>query len=93
MSAPDDPNATVHFSARTNAPFEALVVKPAEVAATGSRQFDGLLDSIARLVTFLPRLLAALLRPLQNGLVQFYALGTVLGLTVFVLFVVFKVSR
>jgi NADH-quinone oxidoreductase subunit L len=73
--------------------YYGLVVKPAEVAATGSRQFDGLLDSIARLVTFLPRMLAAVLRPLQNGLVQFYALGSLLGLTVFVLFVVYKVSR
>lgn len=73
--------------------YHALVVKPAEVAAAGSRQFDGLVDAIARLVTFLPRMLAALLRPLQNGLVQFYALGMVFGLTVFVLFVVFKVSR
>ncbi len=73
--------------------YYGAVVKPAEVAAAGSRQFDGLLDSIARLVSFVPRLLAALLRPLQNGLVQFYALGMVLGLTVFVVFVVFKVSR
>jgi proton-translocating NADH-quinone oxidoreductase chain L len=73
--------------------YHGLVVKPAEVAATGSRQFDGLLDSLARLVSYAPRLLAALLRPLQNGLVQFYALGMVLGLTVFALFVVFKVSR
>ncbi len=73
--------------------YHGLVVKPAEVAATGSRQFDGLLDSLARLATYVPRLLAALLRPLQNGLVQFYALGMVLGLTVFALFVVFKVSR
>jgi proton-translocating NADH-quinone oxidoreductase chain L len=73
--------------------YQGLVVKPAETVATGSRQLDGMLDSIARLVSYVPRLLAALLRPLQNGLVQFYALGMVLGLIVFAFFIVFKVSR
>ncbi|QEL17014.1 NADH-quinone oxidoreductase subunit L [Limnoglobus roseus] len=73
--------------------YHGLVVKPAEIAATGSRQFDGLVDAVARLVSYAPRMLAALLRPLQNGLVQFYALGMVLGLTAVVLVIVFKVSR
>ncbi len=73
--------------------FQGIIVKPAEIAATGTRQFDGLLDSLARFVAFIPRLFAAFLRPLQNGLVQFYALGMVLGLAVFAFFIVFKVSR
>jgi len=73
--------------------YYGAVVKPAELLANGSRQFDGFLDSLARLVSFLPRLMAAALRPLQNGLIQFYALGMILGLAVFVSFVVFKVSR
>lgn len=72
--------------------YNGTVVKPAEFLATGGRQFDGFLDGLARLVVELPRWLAASLRPLQNGLVQFYALGTVLGLIVFVSFVVFRVS-
>jgi NADH-quinone oxidoreductase subunit L len=69
------------------------VVKPAELAATGLRQVDGFLDSLARLMAFLPRIVAAALRPLQNGLVQFYALGSVLGLIVFVAFVVIRGPR
>jgi len=73
--------------------YYGAVVKPAELLATGLRQFDGFLDSLARLVAFAPRIAAASLRPLQNGLVQFYALSTVLGLIVFISFVVFRVSK
>jgi hypothetical protein len=51
------------------------------------------LDAITRLITYLPRLIAALLRPLHNGLVQFYALGMVLGLAVFITVVVFRSAR
>jgi len=42
---------------------------------------DGLVDLIGQL----PRLVGGLFRPVQNGLVQFYALAMVLGLTVFLL--------
>ena len=37
-----------------------------------------------------PTLLGRVLRPMQNGLVQFYALATVLGLTVFLVALVWK---
>jgi NADH-quinone oxidoreductase subunit L len=70
--------------------YNAAVVKPAELLATTSRQFDGFLDAIARLFSFAPRFLAAVMRPLQNGLVQFYALGMVLGLAVFLTVIVFR---
>jgi NADH-quinone oxidoreductase subunit L len=73
--------------------YTGTVVKPAELFAVGSRQFDGFLDSLSRVIVEVPRWIAAALRPLQNGLVQFYALSTVLGLVVFVSFVVFRVSR
>jgi proton-translocating NADH-quinone oxidoreductase chain L len=73
--------------------YYVFFVKPAEIIANGCRQIDGFLDAIAKLVSFLPRVGAAVLRPLQNGLVQFYALGMVLGLSVFLLFVVFKITR
>ncbi|CAN5630503.1 NADH-quinone oxidoreductase subunit L [soil metagenome] len=73
--------------------YYGTVVKPAELLATGGRQFDGFLDSMVRLLAFAPRVLGAALRPLQNGLVQFYALGSVLGLIVFVSFVVFRAGR
>jgi NADH-quinone oxidoreductase subunit L len=68
-------------------------VKPAEVLATGSRQFDSAVGSITRLVAALPRGLGMVLRPLQNGLVQFYALGMVLGLAVFLTLVVARFTR
>ena len=73
--------------------YEAIFVQPAEMLATTGRQFDAFLDALARLTSFLPRLVAALLRPLHNGLVQFYALGMVLGLAVFVTVVVFRSAR
>ncbi len=73
--------------------YYALIVKPAEILATGLRQYDVVLDASARLISTLPRFLAAVLRPLQNGLVQFYALGMVLGLAVFLTVVVFRSTR
>ena len=73
--------------------YGIAVVAPAEMLATTGRQFDGFLDAITRLITYLPRLIAALLRPLHNGLVQFYALGMVLGLAVFLTVVVFRSAR
>jgi NADH-quinone oxidoreductase subunit L len=42
---------------------------------------DGLVDLIGQI----PRLFGVLFRPVQNGLVQFYALAMILGLTVFLL--------
>ena len=73
--------------------YDATIVKPAETLATAGRQFDYFLDSLARLVSFVPRFLGAALRPLQNGLVQFYALGMVLGLAVFLTVIVFRSVR
>jgi len=73
--------------------YGATLVAPAEFAATGARQFDGFVGSLARLISFVPRLIAAVLRPLQNGLVQFYALGMILGLAVFLTVVVVRSFR
>jgi NADH-quinone oxidoreductase subunit L len=70
--------------------YNAAVVLPAETLAVGGRQIDAFLDSLARLVSFLPRFAAALVRPLQNGLIQFYALGMILGLAVFLTVVVIR---
>ena len=44
-----------------------------------------LVDSLVDLLGHLPRFVGILFRPMQNGLVQFYALAMVLGLTVFLL--------
>jgi NADH-quinone oxidoreductase subunit L len=73
--------------------YAALLVKPAEWLAVMARVFDLVLDSLARLFAAVPRFVGAAVRPIQNGLVQFYALSMVLGLAVFLSFVVLRVSR
>jgi NADH:ubiquinone oxidoreductase subunit 5 (subunit L)/multisubunit Na+/H+ antiporter MnhA subunit len=73
--------------------YYALFVKPAEVLAFLARVFDGVLDGFTRVVASIPRFVAEAVRPIQNGLVQFYALSMALGLAVFLSFVVFKIAR
>jgi NADH-quinone oxidoreductase subunit L len=73
--------------------YYAVVVRPAEVLAFLLRVFDGFLDGLARLIAAVPRFVGGWVRPIQNGLVQFYALSMVLGLAVFVSFVVFRITR
>jgi NADH-quinone oxidoreductase subunit L len=63
--------------------YQGIVVIPAVVVAKLSSFFDMLVDGVVDLVGRLPRWLGAALRPIQNGLVQFYALAMILGLTVF----------
>ena len=66
--------------------YEALIVGPFTAGAYLLRIFDQyLLDGLVDLVGQLPRLLGVLFRPVQNGLVQFYALATVLGVVVFLI--------
>jgi len=73
--------------------YHALIVRPAEWLAFMARVFDLFLDSLARLVAAVPRFVGAAVRPIQNGLVQFYALSMALGLAVFLSFVVFRLTR
>jgi NADH-quinone oxidoreductase subunit L len=73
--------------------YHAVFVRPAEGLAFLARVFDQLLDSIVRLLASAPAFLAVAVRPIQNGLVQFYALATALGLGVFLAFVVFRLTR
>jgi NADH-quinone oxidoreductase subunit L len=63
--------------------YSALVVRPLEVVARVSRFFDGIVDGIVDLVGLTPRLVARLLQPIQNGLLQFYALVMMVFLTAF----------
>jgi NADH-quinone oxidoreductase subunit L len=64
--------------------FTVFLVKPLEGLAQLSRVFDlHLIDGLVDLIGQLPRWLGQVFRPVQNGLVQFYALAMVLGLTVF----------
>jgi NADH-quinone oxidoreductase subunit L len=73
--------------------YEGTVVKPAEFLAGVSRQLDGLLDWLARLLAYLPRAIGAFFRPLQNGLIQYYALSMSLMLAALIVVVVFRVIR
>jgi NADH-quinone oxidoreductase subunit L len=73
--------------------YYAVIVRPAEGLAFLARVFDEFLDSLVRLLALTPRLLGSLMRPIQNGLVQFYALSMVLGIGVFLSFVVFRLTR
>jgi NADH-quinone oxidoreductase subunit L len=66
--------------------YDAFIVKPLVGLAVFCRVLDQyLVDGLVDLVGHIPRLLGARFRPVQNGLVQFYALAMVLGLTVFLL--------
>jgi NADH-quinone oxidoreductase subunit L len=66
--------------------YYALLVQPMQGLTEFLRQIDlGVLDALVDLVGHVPRLLGGLFRPVQNGLVQFYALAMILGLTVFLL--------
>jgi proton-translocating NADH-quinone oxidoreductase chain L len=71
--------------------YYAFIVKPLSGLALICRILDQyLVDGLVDLIGYVPRLLGARFRPVQNGLVQFYALAMVLGLTVFLLALVYR---
>jgi NADH-quinone oxidoreductase subunit L len=64
--------------------YDFFIIKPATGVAAFCRIFDQyVLDSLIDLVAQVPRVFGLLFRPMQNGLVQFYALAMLLGLTAF----------
>jgi NADH-quinone oxidoreductase subunit L len=66
--------------------YNALVVKPLAAFAWMCRVIDQyLVDGLVDLLGNVPRFFGLLFRPIQNGLVQFYALAMILGLVVFLL--------
>jgi NADH-quinone oxidoreductase subunit L len=66
--------------------YEALIVRPMTGLAEVCRGFDlYVVDGLVDLIGQTPRLVGALFRPVQNGLIQFYALAMILGLVVFIL--------
>ena len=71
------------------------IVWPLQGLAQLSRFLDwGLIDGIlVGGIGKIPALIGKLPRPIQNGLVQFYALSMALGLGVFLTFVVFRLTR
>jgi NADH-quinone oxidoreductase subunit L len=71
--------------------FAALVVKPVQALAYISRVIDQyFIDGLVDLIGQLPAFVGYLFRPVQNGLVQFYALLMALGLAGFLLSVLLR---
>jgi proton-translocating NADH-quinone oxidoreductase chain L len=66
--------------------YDTFILKPLAVFTLFCRIFDQyIVDGLVNLVGRLPVLIGALFRPVQNGLIQFYALAMILGLVVFLL--------
>lgn len=66
--------------------YAAFILKPLAGFTQFIRIFDlFVLDALVDLIGHVPRLIGYRFRPVQNGLVQFYALAMVLGLTVFLI--------
>jgi NADH-quinone oxidoreductase subunit L len=66
--------------------YDALIVQPLAGFAAFCRIIDlYVVDSLVDLLGQMPRLVGQLFRPIQNGLVQFYALAMALGLAMFLL--------
>jgi NADH-quinone oxidoreductase subunit L len=71
--------------------YQVFIVKPLEAVAALARLFDQyVIDGLVDLCGQVPRLFGYLFRPLQNGLVQFYALAMILGLTAFLMALVWN---
>jgi len=65
--------------------YYVLIVWPLKLAAFVFRFLDNfLVDGIVNAVGWLPAAVGAVLRPLQVGLIQFYALATMLGIVVLI---------
>jgi NADH-quinone oxidoreductase subunit L len=73
--------------------YAAFFVKPAESVASMGKFFDRFIETLTRLVGYLPRLVGGALRPIQNGLIQYYALGMILGLAVLLTVIVARSTR
>jgi proton-translocating NADH-quinone oxidoreductase chain L len=66
--------------------YDTFILKPLAAFTAGTRIFDlYVLDALVDLIGHIPRAIGFRFRPVQNGLVQFYALAMVLGLTVFLI--------
>ena len=66
--------------------YYAFVIKGAEGTATASKNADSeIVDNLIEIIARVPKVIGSLFRPVQNGLLQFYALAMILGLTVFLI--------
>jgi NADH-quinone oxidoreductase subunit L len=71
--------------------YAFLVVAPTRLIATVCRYFDiYVVDGLVRLVAYVPRLVGGdALRPIQNGLVQSYAVVTAMGVALLLIVLMF----
>jgi NADH-quinone oxidoreductase subunit L len=66
--------------------YVSFIIKPVRGLAEFCRIIDAqVVDGLVDTTGEVPRLAGALFRPVQNGLLQFYALAMMLGLTVFII--------
>jgi NADH-quinone oxidoreductase subunit L len=71
--------------------YDAFILQPLGWLAARCRATDAnWVDALVDLTGKTPGVVGELFRPIQNGLVQFYALAMVLGLTVFLLSLIYK---
>ena len=69
--------------------FNVLFVQPMRFLALICRGIESLVYDVVALIAAVPRGIAEAIRPLQNGLVQFYALTTAMGIAAFIGYLVF----
>jgi NADH-quinone oxidoreductase subunit L len=69
--------------------YEAAFVQPLKAIALICKGIESLVFDMVRLIAALPRLLGDSLRSMQNGLVQFYAMTTAIGIVAFLTYLVF----
>jgi NADH-quinone oxidoreductase subunit L len=66
--------------------YSAIVVRPLEIFAGFSAWFDkNVIDALVNAIGSVPKSFGSLLRPLQNGLIQFYALAMVLAVLILII--------
>ncbi|NBR05654.1 MAG: NADH-quinone oxidoreductase subunit L [Planctomycetes bacterium] len=66
--------------------YTKVLITPLTFVFYCARIFDQyILDGIIDLIAHIPKMFAQLFRPIQNGLVQFYALAMILAVTVFLI--------
>jgi NADH-quinone oxidoreductase subunit L len=73
--------------------YQAIIVLPARALARISAFFDQIVDGLIDLIGAAPSSLGSALRPIQNGLLQFYALAMILGLTVFLVILTLRAGQ
>jgi NADH-quinone oxidoreductase subunit L len=69
--------------------YDLVFVRPLKAIALVCKGIETLVFDMVRLIASLPKLLGDSLRSMQNGLVQFYAMTTAIGLIAFLTYLVF----